>query len=102
MIDALTGNREPIPGSLEVIRNFAEIHVNRASTLNCDDKGVLAVVLKGPARHRDVFDVAPRPCRHHEIKGSHGTLSLSENNPSRGDRRIITTESIHVSAGRAL
>ena len=53
MTEALAGNQEPTMESLDVIRNIAEPGAKRTSTFFFGDRDVLAIVLKGLARHRN-------------------------------------------------
>ena len=53
MTEALAGNQEPTMESLDVIRNIAEPGAKRTNTFFFGDHDVLAIALKGLARHRN-------------------------------------------------
>ena len=116
MTNALAGSREPTSESPEVIVKFAEVHARCTGPFFCSDNVVMAVVLKGLARHCDDFGGALGPCRHYEDKLAeelhafrnlpvrerkecHCMLFLTEDNAFRGDAQTISTETIHATAG---
>ncbi len=109
---------QPSPESLETLRKFAQAYAQRTGTYFCSDPGVTAVVIKGLAAHKDQLGAPLCPCRHYESKPAeaaqsfwncpcvpmrermecHCMLFLTEDNPFRGDKQTITTETIQALA----
>nr|YP_009313854.1 Ferredoxin thioreductase subunit b [Hommersandiophycus borowitzkae]SCW22108.1 Ferredoxin thioreductase subunit b [Hommersandiophycus borowitzkae] len=100
--------------SLEAMRKFSETYAKRTGTFFCLDSSVTEVVVKGLAKHKEMYGAPLCPCRHYddkiaevqatywncpcvpmrERKECHCMLFLLPSNEFAGDTQVIPSETI--------